>query len=460
MGSIRFVVETLSVDCVYGQPWHLVKVQKKEEGDVDRGIWAFEKDNVPDELQLVFRAMRTMNPPEDIIKSSFGMRVPSSMVDAMFGVGRRSGATLTYLPTDLVSGGYRAWVLFKEWYEGGGEGWFGEPIHHKVYCAGFWLNEEAAQKWAEELAEHPLGKFLVQYEKSPYDVFFQAGVNPAAWEGVEILFYSGYNNPEYIREYHPDFSVGVYHKYQVRFGRWEGSVLVHAPELWEVRFDDERKGYPLVPHYPLLRVSNGMEEQLFVATAEDAVAENQYRYLNHLPNRRAYCPTDASGEWATFWPNDDEWEKFAFSHHIMAKQAQLGLHAPWPSESGAILIPLTREWAEFAWQAGAARLPEVIGEVPPLSEWELKGENPHYEHSTFQVGGVQGYCFGKAEAGTMIWMQTGGGNCATHHRGWVRIPVDRQVKNSFGISVRDVGDETRDMNETVVFTDGRVHLVK
>lgn len=453
MGSIRFIIDndtlTLTTDCVRGYPWHLSKFEKDVD-PYDKGLGVIEKKQVPDELQLVFRAMQVAIPPEEIYTGAIGMQVPGAMTDAIFGVGRRSHADFTFLPTTLTAHGHRAWVMHKYWTEGGGEGWFGPPAEHNAYVAGAWINEEAAQKWAEEIAEHPLGKILLENPTAPFAVVIKERVNPAEWEGVEVKS-SSHRLLDADDNYLLDTlgggcPMGVYRSYNIAFGRWSGTVYVHAPELWQVERDDNRDGYPLTPSYLILRAHNGAEEVLLTGTDEDQDVDGscRTRYVAELPSRKPYSPIDASGNWATFWTNRKAWQEFAFAHHIKARKAST-LHSPddW-NEEAPFFIPLTREYAEKAWDTGATKL--------PVESVELKA-------SQFEAGYREGDRLIKDEANPLKGAHVHGKSTCVFlpsgypsFKGWIRC--EKGLGISHAAVVRELGDESRERTEITVFTDG------
>lgn len=470
MGSVAFK-EGLIVDIVYGQPEYVQFPAIVEQF----ARYADRNDRyaqMPDDLRRMHRAMQIAVPPEEFVVSATGQTGLKATIKMLFGSGQRGQATDTeWHPTSLVEDGARAWVRRQRWQEGGGDGWFGSPIYHDWAVAGAFIRDAELRQWTDELFEHPLGKLIeAEADTSNYGwVYAPAGTDPRSWPGVEIE-----SESFSFRDAEDGKTQGVHRAFRVKWGLWSGGVSVYLPEYWQVKTESEWE-HPMF--YPFRIARNGREEKRFAPTYTSLEADREFlefgrteegreavEYTTELPDLPEFVPpTEASGDYATCWPSLDAWQDFVRRHNIRAKKPFLGLHSP-HDEAGAVFIPLTREFAELAWVEGATPVPEVIGEVPPTDQWEFRGStvgNSYWDRSHFQVGPVQGYCFGQPKDGENdIHLSEGGGNCQTYHRGWVRVPADRKVKASFGLTVRDVGDPLRGYHETVVYTDGRVQLAE
>ncbi len=450
MGSIRFVIngQELGTDCVEGYPNGLVKYEVGAD-PYDRGLDTIRRKQVPAELELVFRAMQIVTPPEAVFVGGIGMRVPDPLTDAIFGVGRRSAASLTMLPTELVAHAHRAWVMLKEWTEGGGDGWIGPVAEHRAFVAGLWLNETAAQQWAAELAEHPLGKFLLEGSKAPFAVVLKERANPAEWAGVEVTSTSHRlltEEDDYLlKTLGGGCPVGVYHSRSVTFGRWSGTVYVHAPGIWKVEQDGRYEG-SLTPHYPLLCARNGQEEVRLIATEADREPCGNLRtsYTTDLTGWRRFEPIDASGTWATFWPSREAWEAFAGEHQLRA-QSVFALHGPdfWFG-GGECFAPLNREWAEKAWVIGATQLP---AESNPLAVADFNADGQHGWRRLDNPGSPLNGANLTKDGRTVFLADR-----SPRYKGWIRAQPGIGV--SHAAVVRQAGDSSRERSELTVFTDG------
>jgi hypothetical protein len=203
---------------------------------------------------------------------------------------------------------------------------------------------------------------------------------------------------------------------------------------------------------------DGEEERVFLGHLGDG-KKRKFRVFS-LPE--VPPPTDVSGGYAAFFPTEDFLEEFCVRHNVIATGIFLGYHAPNEDEPGSHLLRMNEEWARVAYGEGATSLPEVIGEIPPLDQWEYRPKSgAYYEMSSCKMGVVGAYTYGKIAEGGMVFLGDGiGGNCETRYRGWLRVPSDRKVTVSHGLTIRDAGDETREENEIVVYTDGRISIPK
>lgn len=463
MGSIRFIIDgsKLEADSVYGYPYSLSMIQRGVDSH-DQELGVIEEKQVPDYLISVFRAMQVAIPPENIYTGAISNQAPSAMVDTMFGVGRRSSATFTFLPTELTAHGHRAWVKHKYWTEGGGECWIGSLIEHNAYVAGFWLDERAAQQWVEDLTKHPLGKVLLK-STTPYAVVFQDHVNPAEWEGVRINYFSycllSEDDNYLLNTIGGGCPKGVYRSFNVSFEQWNGTVYVHAPELWQLVRDKKRDVFPLSPSYLILRACNGAQEVFLTGTDQDKNGWTKYVY--ELPRRKSYNPLDASGNWATFWPSYNAWEEFAFAQHIKARQVSTLHSDDWGDEDDPFFIPLTQEYAKKAWAAGATKLPaeSIKLKVSQFKAGYGEGDRLINDEQNPLNGAViyDGFDFVSGLVGRIvdwIWLKKESA-CVFLPMGFVGwIQCQKGLAISHATVVRKLGDKSRDPTEITVFSDG------
>lgn len=454
--------EDLSVNIEFGRPlWaryprREVVQYAREEG------WQREYVLMPDDdLKKMHRALEVAMPPKELVVSAAGQLGLKSQLQTIFGSGQRGSTDIEWHPTDIVIDGCRAWARHQRWQEGGGEGWFGSPIYHDWIVAGAWIRDVELLQWAGELFEHPLGKLIE--DNSSWRVV--ADADPRLWSGVEIEKESLCFYDEYYAQ-----PAGVYRNYTVKWGLCTVVVSVYLPDYWQIQVEAEWE-HPVC--YPFRVARNGREEKRFAPPYSTLEGDRSFLaageskgwrvadYVTELPDLPEYLPpTEAGGDYATFWPSREAWEDFARRHNIRAKRLSLGLHAPDEGEAGAVCIPLSSKLAQLAWAQGeATSVPEIIGEIPPLDQWEYQESpvgNSYWNRSYIQIGRVTAYCFGAPRDGVSVFLSEGGGNSGRDHRGWVRVPPDRKITLAFGLSVRDVGDLCRDRTETVVYTDGRI----
>lgn len=446
MGCLQFTItgSNLGLTCVEGKPWFL---EKFEQG-IDpyaKGLGAIGTKAIPTELEMAFRAMQ-IAPPLAEIGQFRGRQVPSSLEDAVFGT-NRSYAWLTYLPTELVIHGQRAWTVLQQWDEGGGENWKGDPIRHRAYVAGAWLDDELTQVWAMELAEHPLGKLLLAQRDAPKSIVLPTGTDPSLWSGVEVkrtshILMETNDMCGTIKE------PGVYRQLDLRYGNYEGTAYVAEPDQWAVTKGSAGE-WPITPRFDNLVARNGREEKRFTRLEGlDEIALQKPPFFTafaaELKGDVFVTPTDASGEWATFWPGGkDEWERFARTQNIQAAYRS-ALYGP-EDYKGEYFIALSQPWAEKAWAAGATKLP-AESVLLKAEDFEDRGSKDGWRVLRTQsplLGAQLSNC------GTIFLASRG----VDSFHGWVRVtglPV------SHGAVVREVGDDSRANTELTVFTDGRV----
>jgi hypothetical protein len=116
----------------------------------------FPHHQIPTELLTLAKCLYLMHPPTNVIRREYGSDCGRGMVEALFGRGRQTGGAVgTWLPTEHVVDGARAWVLLREWQEGGGSGWIGSPIERRVYEGVMWFDEEFVLVWANDKAKDP-----------------------------------------------------------------------------------------------------------------------------------------------------------------------------------------------------------------------------------------------------------------------------------------------------------------
>jgi len=450
MGTVKFDSTPIAVTIVTGQP-HFACGQIGTEFSRENTQRNYQP--VPTDLQRIYRAMQLATPPEGVVVAGAGQLGLKARIAEIFGSGQRGSTNTEWCPTDLSVEGVRAWTRHQRWQEGGGDGWIGSPIYHDWVVAGAFLHEEGLRQWANQLFQHPLGAALEEDGGYAYAVYFPyyADSAPDQWEGVEVLEMGW----EFVKE--DDFSVqngkavaGVYRTYKVRWELWSGTVAIHQPHLWWINREWESH-YPV--NYNFLAARNGQEERRFVFPGGDYPEKGEF---GSLPEQPAWAsPTEASGEWATFWASEDAWEEFALTWNIWAEKVRLGIHAPISGEPGGMLVPLTREWAENAWASGATPLPEVIGEVPPTDQWDRRVEDG-FHRSAILVGVAKATGYGAPGEVNTIHLVEGGGNCQRYIAGWVRVPSDRQAAYPYGLTVRDPGDQIRGDREIAITTDGWV----
>lgn len=437
MGSIRFIVDgdTLQIDCVQGRPFHLTKFEKGVD-PYDRGLGAIPMSAIPADIEQLFRAMQIARPPTEFVRAAFGVEAPDAMSDAVFGVGSRGAAEIIFLPTSLTANGHRAWVAEKSWVEGGGEGWFGAPAKRSAYVAGIWLNEGAAQQWAEGLAAHPLGSLLMAEREIPHRIITEG--DPTTWGGVEIqseeheLIEGGYLLAK------TDAPNGVYRALRIAFGHWSGTVYTHEPQMWEVEVESTFT-HPITPRYITLHARNGVREVLLRGNEADMNEDGSRPracYLRKLPDRKSHAPTNVSGNWATFWPTPEAWERFATEHHIVARRLT-NIHAL-EGAGKEFFIPLDRAWAELAWRSGAQKLPAESVELKAADF--IAGPRDRRVES--------GPLKGATIYHTTVFLSSG----CSGFKGWVRCEPGLGI--SHAQVVREIGDDSRERTETTVFTDG------
>lgn len=445
MGSVNFINEggVLAVSIEYGHPSQFFGAQE------------FKK--IPDELVKLNRLMMVAVPPEAYIAAQAGQVELKNNLAVAFGSGQRGGTEMFWSPTDKIVDGCRAWVRHQQWQEGGGDGWFGDPIYHDWIVGGAWIQEEGLKAFAEKFFGHPLGAAIYKMMEMPFGfptfhgVFFPEGTEPQRWQNVTVErkgFQFEAPDSYTVKEY--GHQPGVYQAFQIQYGIWEGEVHVFSSEHWQVQVDSE---WECPVHYPFLLARNGREERKFalnISEEEFQDRREKVSYSTILPQEKFVPPVESSGSWATFWPSNETWRVFARKHNIRAKHPFLGIHGPRYEEDGEAFFPLNREMAEIAWSEGATKTPPVIGEVPPFESWET-----FWGRFRVMVAPNQEcHAYGRES----LYMDNGNGNSGKGVYGWLRVPPTMAVKVPYGTTVREVGDNIRDNHELVVYTDGSVIL--
>jgi hypothetical protein len=431
MGSIAFFVDNQlpSVKIIDGRPQN---VFFPEDGVVQYSRCAgVNYSRIPDELRRVYRGMEINVPPSELILSSAEQQLKLLEDDRKFGY-RKPGVVreVEWCPTSLLVNGVRAWVLHYRLREKKGSLNRGNIIDDLAVKGAFFY-DEPLRKWAEKLFKHPLGRLIEIGEGKTGRVYAPAGSNPKLWPDVHL------KRENFSFTSADDYSVkkggakaGVYREFSVKWGLWEGEVLVYLPDYWQVTIRWEYE-YPV--RYPFLFCTNGYEERKvsphYFSLEEDLKFISRWSHghkveyvtVNELPNLPEFVPPlEASGEYATFWPSLVNWQTFARRHNIRASLHFLSNLKE--DESGGLFIPLKRDFAELAWEEGATMLPPVIEEIT-LNKMRHLGSSIYIAQSNRWIAARPG------------------------------------IKVAFGHTVRSLDDKTiPHSTETVVYRNGLVKL--
>lgn len=302
MGSVAFA-ETLSVDVVYGKPFHVQfpkhPVQQFARFADRKGRYA----QMPGALRRMHRAMQIAVPPERLVVAAAGQTGLKAMVQTLFGSGQRGSTDYEWHPTDLVIEGARAWVRRQRWQEGGGDGWFGSPIYHDWAVAGIYVRDVELVAWADELFQRPLAQLIEADEigGSVGYLYAPAGTNPRSWRGVEVesesfSFHDAEDNAVKDGKTQP----GVHRAFRVKWNLWSGEVSVYLPEYWQIKTESERE-HPVCYSFRVAR--NGREERRFAPLYTSLDADREFiasgnteeghqvvDYTTELPDLPEYIP--------------------------------------------------------------------------------------------------------------------------------------------------------------------------
>ncbi|MFA5030849.1 MAG: hypothetical protein WC495_04630 [Patescibacteria group bacterium] len=441
------LVEKGKIDTCEGYPRH-IRFSEGLKGSLE---FPGEKGILPQDLEMEeYLAMQYFDPPAEAVRSSYGIQDRLKLIDVAFGTGNRSGHDYEWVPTSAVWDDCRAWVLRDRFTEGGGDGWFGDPIFHNNAIAAAWLHVPTMKGWAKEVFANPFGKiFLQQKPEMHADVLLEEKDLQIALTTVELSF-QGRGNPSY---YVDTERVSAHGEYRVRWGKWSG-ILRWNISGWVV--EEERRQFKRWLYLPATVYRNGCEE---VAILGDSGCDKEKWVERSLPKKSV--PTDVTGRYAAFFPTKESLIGFCLCHNVYAECVWLGVFAPHDNEPGAHLLAMSEEWAKIAWTEGATPIPAgAITEVPPIDTWERpsdKVEGSYGNRSRFPLGGgMTAHCYGEWEEGKMVYLPCGCNGRPTFH-GWLRIQKDRKIRLG-GLSVRDVGDPYGAEGGVTVYANGELEI--
>ena len=437
MGSYVFTFDTNDqhgIEQEVGESW---RASFRREGAESRGV-AFASASPQSDLASLCTTLRILPPPEALMRRGSTTLGPSPIITAPTDVDHHQIHTFTFRPTDVVVEGYRAWLVEQNW--------LGGDVHSTkgFYADAFWLNEEKATSWAKAQQRHPLVQLLSKELSTPSLIFAPADTDIETWEGAWV-HYQGHRlltERDKFRKH-----IGVYLQLYVQFGRWSGTILVCRPTLWELKIELDVKA-PLIPVYFTVVARNGLETRMF--SYDGGPLDRDATYTTELPNLPEHKVQDASGKHATFWRSSAAWREYAKPQKIRANRP-LSLLRPnrfMPEEE--VLIPLTKEEAERAYESGVSRLPEVICN---LNIGDFVEVSDAANGSIYKVVSTEHPCVGAVshkkpgDDQFVVFLPPG-------FRGWIRPEESIQV--SQGTTIREPGDKNRHVTEFCVYTNGEV----
>lgn len=314
MGMLVFNADTLSVSIEYGPPWATEAVVNGK------------SIGVPGKSEKTARSRAVDMMPVEIV----GQRSPSSLVDTLFGAGKRTSASYHWRDTGLVSGEFRAWALEKHWLEGGGDNWFGPLAEHRHYVAGRWIREGDIDKFLEERKDDPVIESILRGESGPVPL-------PAEPRGP-------------IESYRT-------HRLEEDGIVWEYAHAIRGLRRLWVKWPTQMWGakYGSVGDTPFYGYVDLCRCGKTVRYASDLIEKPAF--VDGLPDGHEWTePTNADGQWAAFWEHRDDWEKWARSRNIYGREVV----ARFSYGGGSVLVSLDREHAEAAWRDGASPVPPTV----------------------------------------------------------------------------------------------------
>lgn len=183
-----------------GRPWEKPTFPEKTRIFSRGGSSVYGYEELPEHLVQAFRAMEIVAPPEDVVVSMVEAR-GISLEGIEQRIARGAMDWLEWLPTSLLDGGARAWILRHSWSEPSGfQNW---------YRGGVFIRDAEFQKWASDLFKnHPLAKLIENDFGNWFNLVLPPGSDPRNWSGVEIT--------------KEDFG----RRFEFKWGRCTGHILV------------------------------------------------------------------------------------------------------------------------------------------------------------------------------------------------------------------------------------------